>query len=225
MASTDDDSPKHDRVDARGGSASPVRVKRSAEATGRNVKPIISVLTQNLPPEGGVLEVGSGTGQHAIAFARAFPALTWRPSDPDPLARGSILAWMDEAGLANIDEPLDLDLTAPGWHKLIAPPVDAILAINVVHISPWSTALGLMHGAGALLAPGGLLYLYGPFMRDGAHTAPSNAAFDRWLREENPAWGVRDISDVEAEAVKHGLILAGTVEMPANNLSLVFRKA
>jgi hypothetical protein len=198
--------------------------KSHAPAADRNREPILTVLRRCLPAEGRALEIASGTGQHVVAFAGAFPGICWLPTDIDAGARASISAWMDEAGLANIDAPLALDVTAPGWQEGVERPVDAILAINLVHISPWNATQGLMRGAGVLLGPGGLLYLYGPYKRDGAHTAPSNAEFDRWLRSQNPDWGVRDASGVEEEANSNGLTLAEIVEMPANNLSLIFRK-
>ncbi len=205
--------------------STPLHRKCYAPAADRNREPIVSVLKRILPREGRVLEIASGTGQHVVAFARALPALKWCPSDADADARGSISAWIEDAGLPNIRQPQALDVTAPDWPERFEAAVDAVLAINLIHISAWAATEGLMRGAGALLAPGGLLYLYGPFKRCGVHTAPSNAAFDASLRAQNTEWGVREISDVEAEAGKHGLSLAEIVEMPANNLSLVFTKA
>lgn len=199
--------------------------RQFAPAAERNAEPIITVLKQHLPERGRALEVASGTGQHAAAFARAFPDIDWVPSDSDARALESIGAWVDEAGLPNLAPPLRLDVTASGWHERPDhPPYDAILAINLIHISPWEATEGLMRGASALLAPGGILYLYGAYKRDGAHTAPSNVEFERWLRAQDPAWGVRDLGDVERAAAAHGLELVEIVPMPANNLSVIFRK-
>ena len=195
-----------------------------APAAARNQAPILEVLRRVLPPEGLVLEIGSGTGQHAAAFAAACPGLTWQPSDPDPMARASIAAWAEESGLANLRPPLEIDVCRPDWPGLIAGPVAAVLSINMIHIAPWAACEGLVRGAGRLLRAGGLLYLYGPFRRDGAHTAPSNAAFDRSLRAQDPAWGVRDLEAVAACAEANGLLLSETVAMPANNLSAIFTR-
>lgn len=198
-----------------------------APAADRNTEPILSVLKAHLPERGRALEIAGGTGQHAAAFARAFPGITWVASDPDATACESIAAWVEETGLANLSGPLDIDVTQPDWHAkadAAGGPFDVILAINLVHIAPWEAAQGLVRGAGALLPAGGLLYLYGPYKRDGAHTAGSNAAFDESLRARDPAWGVRDIGDVAGAARPHGLDLEETVPMPTNNFSLVFRK-
>ena len=194
--------------------------KRHAPATERNRDAIVAVLREELPPSGLVLEVASGSGEHAIRFAAAFPALDWQPSDPDSAALVSIAAWREEAGLANLRPPVRLDAAAP-W------PVersDAILCINMVHISPWTATLGLLRGAGACLPPGGLLYLYGPYLREGVETAPSNLAFDASLRARDPQWGLRRVEDMIAAADAQGLRFDRLVEMPANNLSLLFRK-
>jgi cyclopropane fatty-acyl-phospholipid synthase-like methyltransferase len=200
--------------------------RQFAPAAERNAEPIIAVLKQHLPERGRALEVASGTGQHAVAFARAFLDIDWVPSDPDPKALDSIAGWIEEAGLANLALPLRLDVSAPDWHEQPEhPPYDAILAINMVHIAPWEATEGLMRGAAALLAQGGILYLYGAYKRDGEHTAPSNVEFDRWLRAQNPEWGVRDLCDVERVAAGHGLELVEVVPMPANNLSVIFRKS
>ena len=156
-----------------------------------------------------------------LHFARAFPDLRWQPTDPDPAALASIGAWRGEAGLANLLPPLALDVRDAEWPVAAA---DAILAINMVHISPWSATEGLMRGAGRLLAKGAPLYLYGAYRQAAVVTAPSNEAFDAWLRAENSEWGVRDLDDVAAAGEAHGLIHDTIVPMPANNLSLVFRK-
>lgn len=195
--------------------------KRYAPATERNRVPIRDVLARVLPARGLALEIASGTGEHAAFFAREFPALDWQPSDPDAANRASIAAWRDAAGLANLRPPVPLDATAADWGVAAA---DAVLCINMIHIAPWAAAAGLAAGAGRLLPPGGLLFLYGPFKRGGRHTAPSNEAFDESLRRQNPDWGVRDLDAVAALAGEHGFALAETVAMPANNLSLVFRR-
>ncbi|HYH19315.1 MAG TPA: DUF938 domain-containing protein [Azospirillum sp.] len=199
----------------------PEAAKRHAPAVERNRAAILDVLRRVLPAEGLVLEVASGTGQHATFFAAGLPGVTWQPSDPDPDLRASTAAWAAEAGLPNLRPPLALDATAEPWPVARA---DAVVCINMIHIAPWEAALGLFRGAARLLPPGGPLALYGPFMRDGRHTAPSNAAFDADLKARNPAWGVRDLSVVETTAAAHGLRLAEVVEMPANNLSVVLRR-
>ena len=175
-----------------------------------------------LPERGLVLEGASGSGEHALHFARAFPGLLWQPSDPDPAALRSIAAWRAGAGLPNLLPPVPLDARAAEWPVDAA---DAVLAINMVHISPWSATEGLMRGAGRLLAPGAPLYLYGAYRQAGIATAPSNLAFDASLRAADPEWGVRELDDVVAAAGKHGLGLDAVVPMPANNLSVIFRKA
>jgi SAM-dependent methyltransferase len=169
-----------------------------------------------------VLELASGSGEHAVDFARAFPALTWQPSAASEAALASIAAWRDDAQLANLLAPVVLDVTAAVWPVTHA---DAIVCINMVHISPWQATLGLFAGAGRLLAPGGLLYLYGPYRFGGVFTVASNAAFDRSLKDRDPRWGVRDVGELEAAARPHGLVLRDTVAMAANNHSLVFRVA
>jgi len=193
--------------------------KQHAPATARNREPIREVLARELPPQGTVLEIASGSGEHAVAFAAAFPALAWQPSDASEAARDSIAAWRAEVQLANLRAPVALDVTAAHWPVEDA---DAIVCINMVHIAPWQAALGLLDGAARLLAPGALLYLYGPY-RFGGVTAPSNEEFDRWLRERDPRWGVRDVDELAAAAARHGLALREVVAMPANNHSLVFR--
>ncbi len=198
--------------------------RRFAPAAQRNTEPILGVLREVLPAAGRALEIGSGSGQHAVAFAEAFPGLDWQPSDPEAQARASIAARVADAGLDNLADPLDLDVTRPDWEAALDEPCDAIVCINVLHITPWAVAEGLMRGAGRLLNPGGIVYLYGPYMRDGRHTAPSNAAFDASLRRRDPAWGVRDIGDVTRCAEPHGLALERTVDMPRDNFSLVFRR-
>ena len=192
-----------------------------APSAARNREPILAVLKAHLPPRGLVLEVASGSGEHIVHFAQAFPGLDFQPSDADRQARVSIDAWRDEAGLQNVRPAIAVDAAAGSWPISAA---DAVLCINMIHIAPWDAAAGLMRGAAALLRPVGMLYLYGPFRRDGAHTAPSNEAFDRSLRQQNPEWGVRDLEAVTALAQAHGFAEPIIEAMPANNLSLVFRK-
>ena len=174
-----------------------------------------------LPERGTVLEIASGTGEHILHFAREFPGLVWQPSDFDPAALRSIEAWREPAGLPNLRPPIPLDARAEGWPMAAA---DAILAINMVHISPWAATLGVLRGAGRLLPPGAPLYLYGAYRQAGVDTAPSNEAFDVSLRTRDPEWGVRHLEDVIAEAEPCGLRLDTVVAMPANNLSVVFRR-
>lgn len=195
---------------------------RHAPATERNQGPILEVLRRVLPPHGTVLEVASGTGQHAVAFAAALPGVTWQPTDADATALDSIRAWAAEAGLPNLPPPLPLDAADTGpWPVERA---DAVVCINMIHIAPWAACQGLMRGAGAVLPDGGVLVLYGPYRLDGRHTAPSNAAFEDWLKAQDPRFGVRDLDAVRTEAAANGLTLAEVVEMPANNLTVVFRK-
>jgi hypothetical protein len=200
---------------------SSVDARRFAPATERNRAPILAVLERILPAGGTVLEIASGTGEHIVHFADALPGRRWQPSDPDQEARASIAAWTAASGRTDITPPLDLDATASSWPIERA---DAVLAINMVHISPWTATLGLLAGAARLLPAGAPLYLYGPYRRDGHAFAPSNEAFDRNLRQRNPNWGVRRLEDVAGTATKAGLELAEIVEMPANNLSVVFRR-
>ncbi|MEX3787540.1 MULTISPECIES: DUF938 domain-containing protein [unclassified Paraburkholderia] len=187
----------------------------------RNREPILAVLRDALPARGRVLEIASGTGEHAIWFAGALPGLDWQPSDADEEARESIAAWTAHAGLANVRAPLALDVHQPDWG---VDALDAVVCINMIHISPWSAAQALIDGAGRRLVDGGVLYLYGPYRRGGAHTAPSNEAFEQWLKSRNPEWGVRDMEAVVALGDAAGLTCERVVAMPANNFSLVFRK-
>jgi SAM-dependent methyltransferase len=187
----------------------------------RNRGPILKVLERVLPKTGLVLEVASGTGQHVVHFAQALRGLSWQPTDMDAACRRSISAWLATAELANVRRPLDLDVRALPWR---VPTLDAIVCLNLIHIAPWSVTTALFAGAGLALRETGLLYLYGPYSVQGRHTAPSNAAFDSALRAENPDWGVRDLKEVESLAKDQGFDLAETIEMPANNLSVLFRK-
>jgi cyclopropane fatty-acyl-phospholipid synthase-like methyltransferase len=181
------------------------------------------VLRTRVPADARVLEIGSGSGEHAIHFCAALPGLDWQPSDPDPANRESIAAWIAHSTLGNVRAPLDIDVRAKRWGVEARAPFDAIVSINMIHIAPWECALALLEGAARLLREDGVLFLYGPFKRGGAHTAPSNAAFDERLRSENAQWGVRDLDDIVEAALPHGLALAEVVPMPANNYSVIFQ--
>ncbi|MEX0759783.1 MAG: DUF938 domain-containing protein [Tistlia sp.] len=194
-----------------------------APAAERNAAPLASVLESLLPGQGRLLELASGTGQHAVFLAERLPGLAWLPSDPDPAARASIEAWRQAAGLPNLEPPLPLDATRDGWAEGL-PPVSAVLCVNMIHIAPWSACLGLLAGAARLLPEGGPLILYGPFRRVGVPTAPSNESFDRSLRARDPRWGLRKLEAVMAAAAPLGLALEALVEMPANNLTLALRR-
>jgi hypothetical protein len=187
----------------------------------RNRDPILAVLRDVLPPAGLVLEIASGSGEHVIHFAAHLPALTWQPSDPTPEARASIAEWVAAEGLQNIRPPLDIDAAAAIWPVAHA---DALIAINMIHISPWAATEGLMRGAGKLLPTGAPLVLYGPYRQSERPLAASNAEFDADLRDRNPAWGLRDLDEVARTAEQHGLMLDRIIAMPANNLTVVFRK-
>jgi len=198
-----------------------------APAFHRNNAPILAVVTRVLGArEGHALEVGSGTGQHVTGYARALPGLIWWPSDPNPKHRRSIEAWRQHSGLANLMAPVELDASQDTWPmgEPGFPPdrgLAGIVCINVLHISPWVVAEGLLAAAGHHLEAGGHLILYGPYQVSGVHTAPSNAAFDASLRAQDSRWGVRDMDDIAALAAANGLRIAETIEMPANNLILV----
>lgn len=192
-----------------------------APATQRNRDPILNVLRKVLPPTGTVLEIASGSGEHVIHFARNLPDLTFQPTDPTVDSLRSVASWVASSNVPNILPPLRLATTDQPWPIATA---DAILCINMIHISPWASTEGLMRGAGALLRPGAVLYLYGPYQRDGRHTAPSNEAFHRQLQDQNPEWGVRDLAAVADLAKLAGFSGPEITEMPANNLSLVFRR-
>ena len=187
----------------------------------RNRVPILDVLRRRLPARGLVLEIASGSGEHAAYFAERLPALTWQPSDADAAALASIAAHSAASGAPNLLGPLALDVTSAIWPIERA---DAIVCCNMIHIAPWSACEGLIAGAARVLAPGGILYLYGPYKIDGRHTAPSNAAFDADLRARNPEWGIRDLGEVAALAQRQGFVLGDTVAMPANKLSVIFRR-
>jgi hypothetical protein len=195
--------------------------RRSAPAALRNREPIAGVLSEWLPEIGLVLELASGTGEHAIFFAERFPRLQWQPTDLHPDAIKSIAAWRELAGLPNVRAPLALDASADSWPVDRA---DAMLSINMVHISPWASATGLLDGAARLLAQGAPLILYGPWLKKGGPVAPSNLDFDSDLRRRNPSWGLRLVEDFAAAAAERGLALEQTRDMPANNLMLLFRR-
>src|SRR5512147_994615 len=195
--------------------------KWSNPSAERNKGPILGVLAQVLPTRGLVLEIASGTGQHVMHFAKARPDLTWQPSDPDAELRESIALRIREERRANVNWPIDLDVTQLPWPLQAA---DAVLAINMIHVAPWAATLALFEGAKALLSTGHILFLYGPYRRFGRDTSESNAQFDRDLRARDPEWGVRDLEAVSDVAAGAGFVLAETIEMPANNLSLVFER-
>ena len=194
-----------------------------APAAARNVGPILEILKATLPGRGTVLEVGSGSGEHVVAFATALPALRWVPSDPDPKARASIASWVRGAGLSNVDRPLALDLLRPDWSAGLGP-LDAVIAINVLHVAPPEAVPGLVRGAAAALPEGAALLIYGPFIRRTIPTAPSNRQFDRMLRSWDPAFGLREVEAVAEAAAPHGLDLERVIDMPANNVVVLFRR-
>lgn len=195
----------------------------SSPAARRNAAPILDVLRAHLPARGSVLEIAAGSGEHAVAFAAALPGLDWTPSDPSAEARASIAAWRADTALPNLQAPLALDMLDPATWP--AGPFGTIFCANMIHISPWGATTGLMALAGQVLTnPGGLLVLYGPYAEADVPLAPSNAAFDASLKSRDPAWGLRDRDAVVAEAHTHGLALTRRVEMPANNLMLLFRR-
>jgi hypothetical protein len=195
--------------------------RQYAPATLRNRDFILDVLRAVLPTTGTILEIASGSGEHVVHFARCFSRLVFQPSDPDPDGRLSVDAWVKAAGVTNVRPPVALDASSPVWPIASA---DGIICINMVHISPWEATLGLINGAAAALSPASPLYLYGPYLREGIATAPSNQAFDRSLRDRNPNWGLRELEVVAATAQSAGLSAPVITEMPANNLSLVFRR-
>lgn len=199
--------------------------RQYAPATQRNRKPILEILTKILSDQSNVLEIASGTGEHAVFFASHLNSCHWIPSDINYLSRESIIAWKNSVGINNLDTPLIIDVTEDQWiEKLAGFKIDAIVNINMIHIAPWVACLSLMNGAGKILPPGGILYLYGPYKRNGKHTAPSNANFDRSLRDRNDQWGVRDLEAVIEAASLAKLRLRQVIEMPANNLSVIFSR-
>jgi hypothetical protein len=195
--------------------------RQYAPATVRNRDFILDVLRDVLPTTGVILEIASGSGEHVVHFARNLPSLVFQPSDPEPDALLSVAAWMKAAEVTNVRAPIVLDASRSPWPIASA---DGIICINMVHISPWDASVGLIRGAAAILPPGSPLYLYGPYKRKGFATAPSNEAFDRNLRDRNPIWGLRDLEAIAAIAKSAGFSIPDITEMPANNLSIVFRR-
>ncbi len=188
----------------------------------RNRDAIRDAFLKIMPRSGLILEIGSGTGEHAVHIAAAAPSLQWRPGDPDAASRASIAAWTEHLRLRNVAAPHAIDVTAPNWDRGVGP-IDGLMSINMIHIAPFDAARGLIAGAGRLLKPGGRLLLYGPFARNGAHSAPSNAAFDASLKSRDARWGVRDLDlEIAPLAAAAGLAISAVIDMPANNLSVVF---
>ncbi|GAA0472511.1 DUF938 domain-containing protein [Parasphingorhabdus litoris] len=195
--------------------------EKHAPATLRNRDAIVQVLRGILPDSGTVLEIASGTGEHAVYFGEKFPGLTWQPSDPDPDGCRSVAAWTKRAGVGNVLPPLQLDAEAASWD--IEKPA-TILCINMVHIAPWEASIGLFEKAAKLLSPGRSLYLYGPYFRGDAPTAQGNLDFDRSLKSRDLRWGIREVDDMDGLAKENGFTRTDLVEMPANNLSLLYRR-
>ena len=196
-------------------------MKRTSPSAARNSAPIADVLAKELPETGLVLEVASGTGEHAVFMAARFPALQWQPTDRDPAALESIALWVRQAGHANLAAPLELDAKEGNWPVVRA---DALLCINMVHISPWTATQGLFERASQVLATGAPLILYGPYFENGKEAAPSNLAFDTSLRSRDPAWGIRSLSEMDDLAEHTGFVRTARHQMPANNLTLVYRR-
>jgi SAM-dependent methyltransferase len=201
----------------------PTDARRHSAPAERNRGPILDVLQRVLPARGRALEIAAGTGQHAVHFAAGLPGWTWCPSDPDPSALASIAVWTAEADLPNLQPAIDLDVLAAPWPVL--GPFDAVFSANMLHISPWATCAALMRGAARVSAADGVLLTYGPYFVQGQTPSPGNVAFDADLKARNPAWGIRFVHDVAAQAQAAGWQLQETVPMPANNLTLVFRRA
>lgn len=215
------DKPKEIALEARATAGE----KLFSPSTARNRDPIRDVFLRNMPHKGKILEIGSGTGEHAVHLAGALPEAQWFTGDPDPASRGSIAAWIADARLPNLSGPHAIDVTAADWGVEKEAPFDGLVSINMIHIAPFAAAEGLFTGAKRLLKAGGRLFLYGPFSRKGVHSAPSNEAFDESLKSRDPRWGVRDLEhEIVPLARKNSLALETVVEMPANNLSVVFRK-
>ena len=195
--------------------------RRFSAAAERNRDPILAVLRRHLPAAGLALEIASGSGQHVVHFAAALPGLKWQPSDPSPAARDSVMAWCRQANLPNVLSPIDLDVRRRPWPLSS---VDAVLSINMIHIAPWPATQALFDGAHDATAHGAVLFLYGPFRRKDRPTAASNEQFDASLRQQDPAWGLRDLEVVIEIGAAAGFTLVEVVDMPANNLSVVFRR-
>ena len=199
--------------------------RQYAPATLRNREPILDILTKVISPGSNILEIASGTGEHGVFFASQLNSCRWIPSDTNSISIESIIAWKNANQVDNLDLPLSIDVTRKNWvEKVKEQEIDAIVNINMIHISPWQACLGLISGAEQLLPSGGILYLYGPYKRNGEHTAPSNASFDLSLRDRNSLWGVRDLEAVVEVAAAANLKLEQVIEMPANNLSVIFSR-
>ena len=199
--------------------------RQYALATQRNREPILEILSEVLRHNSNILEIASGTGEHAVYFASKLKSCRWIPSDTNVMSWESIVAWKKAESVANLALPLLIDVTQANWQQQVAnEKIDAVVNINMIHIAPWEACLGLMEGAKEILSPGGVLYLYGPYKRNGEHTAPSNAQFDRSLRDRNPSWGVRDLETVVEVAAAQNLRLQQVIDMPANNLSVIFSR-
>ena len=198
--------------------------RHQSPSVARNTQPILETLAGRLPETGLVLELASGTGEHAMALGRTFPKLTFQPSDPTSDARASISAWRATLKLPNVLPPLNLDATHPDWEASINFPVSAMLVCNLLHISPWAATQGLLRGAGRLLSPNSKLFIYGCFSKAGKHLSTSNEQFHESLIRRNPAWGVRSVEEVEKEGNQHGLEISDIIPMPANNLMLSFSR-
>ena len=200
--------------------------KKYAMATARNREPILSVLQKSLPSSGNILEIASGSGEHAVYFAAHFPQHKWYPSDKEAECLQSIAAWQRESALDNLQSPQKIDVSEVNWYNSLSSVdnITTIICINMIHISPWQTCIGLITGAKEILPRDGIVYLYGPYQINNQHTAPSNEEFDRYLRMQNPLWGVRNLEDVLTLAQENGFVLEQQIAMPANNFSLIFRK-
>ena len=198
--------------------------RQYAPATQRNREPILEILSKIIPERSNILEIASGTGEHAVFLASRLQSCRWIPSDLNSDALQSIISWKDARPVDNLESPLLIDVTQSNWHSQVAERVNAIVNINMIHIAPWQACTGLIAGARQILPPGGILYLYGPYKRNGEHTAQSNASFDRSLRDRNSLWGVRDLEAVVATARTQGFKLQQVINMPANNLSVIFSR-
>lgn len=196
----------------------------STPAGERNLAPLTAALRPRLPAAGHVLEVASGTGQHVAHWARTFTDVVFQPSDADAEARAAVEAWRRATDVANLRPPLALDVAEPGWSAAAPGPWAAIIAVNLLHIAPWQATLGLFEGAGATLAPGGRVFVYGPFAEDGVLAPESNRRFDAMLKAQEPSWGIRDLAEVRRSAAAHGLAFVEQLAMPANNRVLVFER-
>ena len=200
--------------------------KKYAAATARNRQPILEVLQTIIPDHGNILEIASGTGEHAYFFAPNFPQQQWIPSDKQSEYLESIKAWQADCPTDNLQLPLSIDVMTSNWYEsLLSQGIKTIICINMIHIAPWLAYLGLMTGAKKILPSNGIIYLYGPYKVNNQHTALSNQEFDRYLKSQNSSWGVRNLEDVVCVANDNGFILENKVSMPANNLSLIFRKS